>query len=299
MAAGEEQAAFPATAPKPFVFVLMPFDKGFRDVYKLGIKPACEKAGAYAERLDEQIFGESMLERIYNQIAKADIIVADMTGRNPNVFYETGYAHALNKHVILLTKTVDDIPFDLKHYAHIVYEDSITDLIPELERHVRWAIQNLGAAPVRDDTPVKLYTNGLLLEHGASVPCPSKQPTKYLAVPIDMLNSPEHSVEAVSFQLAFHTSETIVSMDAGSRGSDRSRLSVNGVVLPTGGHQFIIEKDFSLLPGGSRNLRLHFGREAKLQFGQFESVQARILTTRGVSRRDFRLHAARKEEPVG
>jgi nucleoside 2-deoxyribosyltransferase len=57
-----------------------------------------------------------VLERVYNQIAKADIIVAEMTGRNANVFYETGYAHALNKRVVLLTQNANDIPFDLKHY---------------------------------------------------------------------------------------------------------------------------------------------------------------------------------------
>ena len=114
------------TSPKPFAFVLMPFAKEFDDVcYLLGIKPACETAGAYAERVDDQIFHESILQRIYNQISKADIIIADMTGRNPNVFYETGYAHALGKPVILLTRSSDDIPFDLKHYTHIVYEGRI------------------------------------------------------------------------------------------------------------------------------------------------------------------------------
>jgi hypothetical protein len=50
----------------------------------------------------------TILQRIYNQIAKADIIVSDMTGKNPNVFYETGYAHALNKQVILLTQNKED-----------------------------------------------------------------------------------------------------------------------------------------------------------------------------------------------
>src|ERR687890_515122 len=96
------------TRPKSFVFVLMPFEASFTDIYKVGIKPACEAAGAYCERVDEQIFSESILERIYNQISKADLIVSDMSGRNPNVFYETGYAHALNKQVILLTKDADD-----------------------------------------------------------------------------------------------------------------------------------------------------------------------------------------------
>src|SRR5687767_3044587 len=119
---------FKSTAPKPFVFVLMPFAPEFNDIYTFGIKGAAEDAGAYAERLDEQIFTENILGRIYNQINKADVLVADMTGRNANVFYEVGYAHALGKIALLLTKNADDIPFDLKHYPHIVYSGSISQL---------------------------------------------------------------------------------------------------------------------------------------------------------------------------
>jgi hypothetical protein len=74
------------TSPKPFVFVLMPFDEDFDDTYKLGIFAACKDAGAFCQRVDEQIYAERILDRIYNEISKADIIVADMTGRNPNVF---------------------------------------------------------------------------------------------------------------------------------------------------------------------------------------------------------------------
>src|SRR5215831_11128400 len=103
---------FKSTAPKPFVFVLMPFKDEFNDIYEIGIKEAAEAAGAYAERLDKQIFTENILDRLYNQINKADVLVADMTGRNPNVFYEVGYAHGLGrKIVLLLTKNADDIPF--------------------------------------------------------------------------------------------------------------------------------------------------------------------------------------------
>src|SRR5574341_1982368 len=96
-----------STLPKPFVFVLMPFESTFDDIYKFGIKGAADDAGAYAERIDEQIFIEGILERIFNQISKADVIVADMTGRNPNVFYEVGYAHANKKNVLLLTQSTD------------------------------------------------------------------------------------------------------------------------------------------------------------------------------------------------
>ncbi len=131
-----------STSPKPFIFVLMPFANEFDDVYKLGIKTACQEAGTYCERVDEQIFTESILERVYNQIAKCDLIISDMSGRNPNVFYETGYAHALGKQVILLTQNVNDIPFDMKHYPHIVYDrNNISQLKTELIKRVSWLIQ--------------------------------------------------------------------------------------------------------------------------------------------------------------
>jgi hypothetical protein len=129
-----------STVPKPFVFVLMPFDPSFDDIYKFGIKGAAEDAGAYAERVDEQIFMEGILDHIFNQINKADVIVADLTGRNPNVFYEVGYAHALGKTVLPLTQKADDIPFDLKQRQHTVYGGKIETLRRELTEKLIWAI---------------------------------------------------------------------------------------------------------------------------------------------------------------
>jgi nucleoside 2-deoxyribosyltransferase len=112
-----------------FAFVLMPFDPAFDDIYRLGIKETAEKLGIRAERVDEQIFHtENILERIYGQIESADLIIADLTGRNPNVFYETGFAHAKGKLCLLLTSKADDIPFDLKHHRHLIYGDSIQNL---------------------------------------------------------------------------------------------------------------------------------------------------------------------------
>ncbi len=158
------------TTPKPFVFVLMPFDTAFDDVYKLGIKAACQEAGTYCARVDEQMFHESMLERIYNQISKADIIVADMTGRNANVFYETGYAHALGKRTILLTQNVSDIPFDLMHYPHIIYEKSVTRLKKELKARVRHFARYPDERQLGFPSVLKHYINGIELVKNAFVP---------------------------------------------------------------------------------------------------------------------------------
>lgn len=162
----------PNLKPKPFVFVLMPFHSDFDDIYQLGIKAACVSAGAYCERVDEQIFVENILERVYNQIAKADIIVSEMTGRNPNVFYETGYAHALNKRVILLTQNADDIPFDLKHYPHIVYGGKIAHLKTDLEKRITWCIENPTESITKVDLDFDFVINGMTWQEDLEVEIP-------------------------------------------------------------------------------------------------------------------------------
>jgi hypothetical protein len=156
---------------KPKVFVLMPFDDQYKDIYEVGIKAACRDAGAYCERVDEQMFDGSILARIYNQIAKADVIVADMTEHNSNVFYETGYAHALNKRVILLTQNVSDIPFDLKHQPHIVYcgEGKIASLKSQLEPRISWYIENPERSLPTGDL-LQFSVEGVLLENTPTIP---------------------------------------------------------------------------------------------------------------------------------
>jgi hypothetical protein len=156
-------------SPRPFVFVLMPFDRTFGDTYQLGIRAACEAAGAYCERVDEQVFTENILARITNQIAKADIVVADMSERNPKVFYETGYAHALGKTVILLTRHSEDIPFDLRQYPHIVYADSLVSLRDQLQRKIRFFLDNPRASPVGGVWSLELFHEGRLLRNGDTV----------------------------------------------------------------------------------------------------------------------------------
>jgi len=125
-----------------YAYILMPFDNSFNDIYKFGIKEITKKLSITAERLDEQIFANDMLDRIYTEIDKADFIIADMSTRNPNVFYEVGYADAKKKLVILLTNNTDDIPFDFLHRPHIIYSN-IEQLRDELYKKCEWVLNEL------------------------------------------------------------------------------------------------------------------------------------------------------------
>jgi hypothetical protein len=73
-------------------------------------------------RADDFFIGGHIMTEIWSAIVKAKVLIADCTGRNPNVFYEIGLAHALGKPVVLITQASEDVPFDLRHYRYIQYE---------------------------------------------------------------------------------------------------------------------------------------------------------------------------------
>lgn len=103
-------------------FVMMPFgnweDKYYQSIYG----PAIREAGLEPIRADELFHTGSVVEQIWEQIDKAKVLLADLSGRNPNVFYELGLAHASRKPVVFTTSNIDDVPFDLRHLRVITYD---------------------------------------------------------------------------------------------------------------------------------------------------------------------------------
>ena len=73
-------------------------------------------------RADDIYDNRPIIEDIWRYTNEARMLIAELTGRNPNVFYETSIAHTVGKEVTLITQSMDDVPFDLKHLRCIVYE---------------------------------------------------------------------------------------------------------------------------------------------------------------------------------
>jgi len=103
-------------------FVIMPFKPELYYFY-LFIKQHIEKrSGLLCERADAQYLAKPIPDKIYDYIQRADVIIADCSDSNANVFYEIGMAYALNKKVILITSdSYDKVPFDVKHYEILHY----------------------------------------------------------------------------------------------------------------------------------------------------------------------------------
>ena len=107
------------------VFVLIPLREEFNDLFENGIKSVVEDLGLCCEKADTIIHTDVNLNRICENIIRSKCLIADLTGGNPNVFYEVGLAHALDKKVILIAQNRNDVPFDLRGTRNIEYKDAI------------------------------------------------------------------------------------------------------------------------------------------------------------------------------
>jgi hypothetical protein len=131
-----QQDEIPVTQKPRRAFVVMPFDPEFNDIYILGIREVAEKLGIVVERADDVEHNQSIPDLIKERILKCDVVIAETSKLNPNVFYEVGLAHGVQKETILLCRDVKSIPFDLGSINHLVYS-SIVELRERLEKRIR------------------------------------------------------------------------------------------------------------------------------------------------------------------
>jgi len=128
-------------------FVMQPFAPPLGEYYEKIFKPAIEKAGLQPVRADAEIFATGkIIDQVWRGINTAKVLVAELTTRNPNVFYELGLAHALRKPVVLVSSNEADVPFDL-HHIRVIYYD-VTDpfwgskLVEKVAENILSALKN-------------------------------------------------------------------------------------------------------------------------------------------------------------
>jgi hypothetical protein len=111
-----------------YVFILMPFGAEWSDDVHAVIERACEAVGKSLgirdlrwERADQIATPGRVTDQIFDRIDRADAVIADITGNNPNVMLELGYSYARGKPAVLLNQAVDPVPFDLHDWRQIRY----------------------------------------------------------------------------------------------------------------------------------------------------------------------------------
>lgn len=125
-------------------FVMMPFSEAWSErIWSRFIKPTVESEGYVCERGDDVFSTNVIIEDVWSQIVRSSLIIADVTGNNPNVFYELGIAHTLGRKVLLIQQqNSQKCPFDVLHWRRVIYEDN-ADGYEILVKGIKKTIHNL------------------------------------------------------------------------------------------------------------------------------------------------------------
>lgn len=147
----------------PLAFVLMPFDSDFDGVYEDLIVSPLTEVGFEVRRADSLLNQRNILQDVVSGIAEADLIVADVTGLNPNVMYELGLAHGLGKRTVMISQRLEELPFDLRPYRATAYSVNFREAerLADVLRTVGRAVLDGSAEfsnPVQDFAPSALST---------------------------------------------------------------------------------------------------------------------------------------------
>ncbi len=169
-------------------FVIMPFGNVVADperarrlenIYTQWIKPCVESVGVprkkgefiQCHRADKESQPGDIISHVIENLVEADLVIADLSGRNPNVFYELGVRHSVGTGAILIADNIADIPIDLRTQRTIAYKydpESMVRFREELQR----AIEAVVSSPPKSDNPVRTFLYTREIQKIASSPTP-------------------------------------------------------------------------------------------------------------------------------
>ena len=136
--ASVKQTAIPKVDARPMCFSVMPFDPNFNDISGI-IERSADAAGMRYVRGDLRNQPGSVMAQIIRDIRAAAVVVADVTGHNPNVFYELGIAHQEKgpSRVVIITQSTEKSPFDVSEFRQLAYTNTengkreLANLLPQ------------------------------------------------------------------------------------------------------------------------------------------------------------------------
>lgn len=111
-------------AKEKSLFVIMPFSQDFNDVWIGGIQTAAKSSGFHPIRVDTIARSANITDDIVESIKSCRITIVDVTGNNPNVMFELGYVMALSKPYVIISQSVEFLPFDIRNIRTIVYSNT-------------------------------------------------------------------------------------------------------------------------------------------------------------------------------
>ena len=116
--------------------------KNADQLYQHIIKPVCEKCGFEAKRVDDFNTLDSITQDILDALNEYDLVIADLTGHNPNVFFEIGYRTKSQKPIIHLKRKGETLPFDVSAIRTFEYDLTDLDMVIATKERLEQVIMN-------------------------------------------------------------------------------------------------------------------------------------------------------------
>ena len=120
-------------------------------VYKYIIAPVCEQCGFEAVRVDQINQADSITQTIIDMLLQSELVIADMTGHNPNAFYEMGFRACTKKPMIHIKEKGEKIPFDIAGIRAFDYDLTDLDAVAEVKERLEQTIKSFNIAERQED----------------------------------------------------------------------------------------------------------------------------------------------------
>lgn len=185
-------------------------------LFKYVIKPVCEECDLNPIRVDQINDANSITQTIIDSLDSADLVIADMTGHNPNVFYEMGYRKCTNKPIIHLKKKGENIPFDVNTIRTYEYDLTDLDSVEEIKSRLKQTIESFTFEEI--DT---------VEEQG------NDQGTQFLPAILPMLYQILDSIEELKSEVSKKDTETIQAIMQTSLNNATREESTDAILMKT------------------------------------------------------------------
>lgn len=137
--------------------------KNADQLYQHIIKPVCEKCGFAAQRVDEFNTYNSITQEILDALNDYDLVIADLTGHNPNVFFEIGYRTKSQKPIIHLKRKDETIPFDVSSIRTFEYDLTDLDMVTATKDRLEQVIRNFKYDEYKESKRGNNFENNMIV----------------------------------------------------------------------------------------------------------------------------------------
>ena len=137
--------------------------KNADQLYQHIIKPVCEKCGFAAQRVDEFNTSNSITQEILDALNDYDLVIADLTGHNPNVFFELGYRTKSQKPIIHLKRKDETIPFDVSSIRTFEYDLTDLDMVTATKDRLEQVIRNFKYDEYKESKRGNNFENNMIV----------------------------------------------------------------------------------------------------------------------------------------